>query len=381
MKGETEFNGLLVSYLLKELDADQEKYVAELIKKNQSLQQQCVELENLLGLIAIENKVNEIDINKERLVFEKMKSKVNLNADSETTFSDEDFNHDTVHANRPRKFWIAAASVMLLIAAGSLFFRSNSGKSLELQQNDVAVTPSAINIRHESNVSGKVKTILLEDGTIVTLFDKTEIEFPQNFSNNKRDIHLNGKASFKVAKDKTRPFTVYSTHISTTALGTEFVVTNYQEDNAIRVHLIEGSVVVKSVDSNSTHFATPYYLSPGQELVYDKRNATVQINIPKANSLPKPRKDIRYNDNPSMPSDKEGSWFMFNNQSLPEVFDQLSKMYDVNIKYRTNELEKLYFIGKFDKKDSLEYILRNIATMNKLNVSKDGDGYSLRKKL
>src|SRR4029078_5354651 len=113
MKGKTEFNELLVSYLLKELDADKEKYVTELIKKNQSLQQQCVEFEKLLGLIAIENKVNEIDLTKERLLFEKMKSKVNLNADSETTFSNEDFKHDTINASRTRKFWIAVASVML----------------------------------------------------------------------------------------------------------------------------------------------------------------------------------------------------------------------------------------------------------------------------
>jgi hypothetical protein len=37
-------------------------------------------------------------------------------------------------------------------------------------------------------------------------------------------------------------------------------------------------------------------------------------------------------DNPSMPH-KEGSWYMFNNQPLIEVFDELEQMFNVHIVY------------------------------------------------
>jgi len=382
MSDGSEINELLVSYLLKELDSDQEKQVAEMIKKDKALQQQCSELESLLRIIAIEKSVDQIDISEEQLVFDKkIRLGVGTVEQAETfTLDVEGLPPLAIGSSKRKKLLIAAAAVFL-IGVGLFFFTISTRHPSVLPDGTAATNSGTIKMRHESNFSGKKKTIALADGSVVTLFDQSEVDFPETFADDKRNIHLIGQAHFKVAKDKTRPFTVFSSDIATTALGTQFTVSNYQQQKTIRVHLFEGKVVVRFVDSSSGKSPTSHYLVPGQELVYDKMHATVKIKGTGLNKLNRQGSSgtTNYYDNPSMPSDREGSWFMFNDQSLPEVFDQLSQMYGVRIKYSRKELQKLYFIGKFDKDDSLEYILRNITMINKLTLLKKPDGYVVKK--
>jgi len=140
-------------------------------------------------------------------------------------------------------------------------------------------------------------------------------------------------------------------------------------------------VVIKSVDSAEDKLKTAFYLMPGQELLYNKRSVHAEVR--------KFRNDVSQNelkykgnksaDNPSLPESNDGSWFMFNNQSLPDIFDQLKAMYAIDIVYNRSELEKFYFIGKFNKSDSVEYILRSLAKTNRLKFSKENNRFIIRK--
>ena len=67
-------------------------------------------------------------------------------------------------------------------------------------------------------------TIVLEDGSKVRLLANSSISLMQPFSEKQRAIQLQGKAFFEVSHDKSRPFTVLSGNILTTALGTSFWV-------------------------------------------------------------------------------------------------------------------------------------------------------------
>jgi hypothetical protein len=71
---------------------------------------------------------------------------------------------------------------------------------------------------------------------------------------------------------------------------------------------------------------------------------------------------------------------MFNNQSLAEIFDALGDMYDVKIVYSKKDINKMYFIGSFDRADSVEYILKQIAAINNLQVDRDSNVYRVTKK-
>jgi transmembrane sensor len=71
---------------------------------------------------------------------------------------------------------------------------------------------------------------------------------------------------------------------------------------------------------------------------------------------------------------------MFNNQSLSEVFDALAAMYDVRIVYSKEDIKNMYFIGTYEKSDSIERILNEIALLNKLQISKLDNGFKIERK-
>ena len=70
---------------------------------------------------------------------------------------------------------------------------------------------------------------------------------------------------------------------------------------------------------------------------------------------------------------------MFNNQPLSEVFDELQSVYNVRIVYRTADLHKMYFIGKFDTSVSLNVLLSRMATLYHLKIIREQDKYIIGK--
>jgi len=125
-----------------------------------------------------------------------------------------------------------------------------------------------------------------------------------------------------------------------------------------------------------------FYLLPGQELVYNKEELTAKIRNYKENNLAVKRRNIKeniYQDNPSLPQNQTGPWDMFNNQALGYVFDDLANMYNVEIVYSKRDVYNKYFIGKFDKSDSIETIIKQIAALNNLKVIKKNNRYIIKK--
>ncbi|HTE11698.1 MAG TPA: FecR family protein [Chitinophagaceae bacterium] len=383
MEEKNDFEKLFISYLLNELNAEDEAYVIKAINADPVVKKDFEDFKNLLRLVHIKQNIDAIDLLQERTRLEELwKSRQRNQPVTEINQLSV-----TGETKKPVTFgWYvraiaAAASIILVLGFGWLMVYHKPVKAPSLVSKDnVAQDTEKVFTRFETNVSGQPRRFLLPDGTEVTLFDQSIVSFTTPFAGNKRDISLKGKASFKVAKDKTKPFTVYSDGISTTALGTEFSVTSFAKENIITVRLKEGKVVVKSPDSLKENFRIPFYLLPGQELVYNKQRSIAIVRKFKID----PAKD-RYvameklTDDPSLPKNNGGTWFMFNNQSLPQIFNQLELIYNVEIVYNRKDVEKLYFIGKFDKKDSLDYILKSIVTLNNLTLSKQKSKYIIHK--
>jgi hypothetical protein len=76
--------------------------------------------------------------------------------------------------------------------------------------------------------------------------------------------------------------------------------------------------------------------------------------------------------------DSLANWFMFNNQGLADVFDQLAIIYNVEIQYTNSDLHNKYFIGKLDRHDSLNKIMKDIALLNHLSVVEKEGCYIIR---
>jgi transmembrane sensor len=229
----------------------------------------------------------------------------------------------------------------------------------------------------QRNYGKKDTALVLADGSILTLSPNASVRYRADFNKyNKREIFMSGRVFFEVAKNKQKPFTVYSRNLGTTALGTAFYVDAPENAGKLSVELFEGKVVV-ALTGNPGPAGGEYYLVPGQELVFNTVTGKAHISsfLAKTNR----HSIVKEKEQPSQTPGADVS-YMFNNQTLADVLDQLSLMYGVDIQYSKATIGNIYFIGKIDRDDSLDKIIHDIAVLNKLSVKKQNGAYILRKK-
>jgi ferric-dicitrate binding protein FerR (iron transport regulator) len=99
-----------------------------------------------------------------------------------------------------------------------------------------------------------------------------------------------------------------------------------------------------------------FYLLPGDELIYNKLTAAVNLTH---------QSDSKKTG--------ENHLLVFDKEPLSEVFDQLASKYSVHIQYSNDDFANMYYIGSFDRTDSIENILTNIIKLNGLTLKKNSD--------
>lgn len=265
-----------------------------------------------------------------------------------------------------------AAALVLAIGLGWIYFNRQPQQSV-VKRSAKEESIAAV-VQHEVNTSGKEKSIQLADGSMVVLFNNSELTFEKAFT--RRYIKLIGKAFFKVAKDANRPFTVESDAITTTALGTEFTVNAFATQKQLSVRLYNGKVVIKPVTPMNNLMKSAVYLAPGQEFIYGPVTTVVRtFRTNNQSPVEEKKEETAVNDNPTLPVHSSGSWRMYNNQALSQVFDHLAISYGVTIVYDEKEVQQKYFVGQFRTTDSIEMILRLITKANKLKYTREENTY------
>jgi ferric-dicitrate binding protein FerR (iron transport regulator) len=391
MESESKYDDVVIRYLLKEAGPEEERFVLEWIKADEKNRLFVEELRKTLQLITLKQDIKKIDVDTEWEQFcnQVLKKQALVVQPDEYEIPEPEIRNGEKRGGKIYKIILAtaiAASVILIIGTGSGWFTNNYQQENKVSQqagtteNRAKIDPLMVVVQHEINTSGKIKKFTLSDGSEVALFDRSELTYKEPVNGSRRDVYLVGKADFKVAKNKAKPFTVFSGAISTTAIGTVFTVTAKQNEKYIRVRLDEGKVVVKSVKGYNRKWTKEFYMSPGQELMFDKDQQTIAIQSSE-NERVAVNKSNQEKDNPAIPHYDKRSWFMFNNQSLSEIFDALAEMYDTKIEYSKQDVKNMYFIGTYDKSDSLEKILNQIALLNNLKVTKLNDAFKIEKQI
>jgi ferric-dicitrate binding protein FerR (iron transport regulator) len=264
------------------------------------------------------------------------------------------------------KTWrrMAAAAAVLLVAG--LGWKAWTGRTKTTQTAQVATAGA---LRRQFNSGPKPVRYFMEDGSIVDLDPGSEIRYQEPFTKGgRRIVYLSGGASFEAANDPAHPLSVYSGVLETRVLGTTFTIESFDQAPYIKVLLHTGKVRVSRPSS------TDVYLLPGQELWYNKASMLATVHRPR-------RREILPARGGADSLARGPDWYMFNNQSLAQVFDQLSEMYDVKIRYSEADVHGLYFIARFEKADSLEEIMRDIALLNGLRIRKQDNAYIVSKKI
>jgi len=197
---------------------------------------------------------------------------------------------------------------------------------------------------------GKRSEITLADGTHIWLNSGSQLSYPPRFDDKSREVYLSGEAFFEVAPDKTKPFYVITSDFKIRVLGTKFNVSAYKEDQTTQTVLLEGKV---SAGKNA-FLAETVDLSPGERLVYDKKDENIR----------KDQVDV------NLYASWINGYLLFENEPTTAVFKKLERYYDQRI--ITNEkLDKITFSGKLDLRENIRDVLENISFASQVKVTED----------
>lgn len=220
--------------------------------------------------------------------------------------------------------WVAiAATVGLFIAIGGLTYLLSNGINPEYSE--------------VTNVSGKVKQVLLADGSRVDLNVGSKIIYAQKFTSEKREVFLTGEAYFNVSKDRSKPFIVRTGDISIRVLGTKFNVKAYLNESDITTTLLEGAVLI---ENSST----------------DKKKRLIPNDVYSYNQVTKAATLVNSANSSANISWRYGAIRM-EQMSMDEVCQQLERVYNVKIIILNNKLKQKRFTGELSYDENLMDIL------------------------
>lgn len=219
--------------------------------------------------------------------------------------------------------WISVAASLLMV--GGWFFIKDL--SAEIQTTQVSNIQDSDWVEQENTSSGTI-TVSLEDGSTVSLSSHSLIRFPKHFSNEKREIYLEGNAFFEVKKQPTRPFYVYANDVITKVLGTSFHVRTDEKTKLVKVDVVTGRVAVYRKPTEKENASTGVILTPNHAATYfdeQKHFVTSLVEHP----IVIPQKTI----------EKKEINFKFDDTPLTEVLQRLEDAYGIDF---TVENEKQY---------------------------------------
>jgi len=176
--------------------------------------------------------------------------------------------------------------------------------------------------------------VVLPDGSKVWLNASSSLHFPTAFVGKFREVELTGEAYFEVAKNREKPFHVKVNDIQVEVLGTHFDVNAYQDENAIRTSLLEGSVKITKGTASDL-------LKPGQQGVIKKNDNNIEIK------------------NADM--DEVIAWknglFQFDGANITAIMSEIGRWYNVDIVY-AGKVPVRSFEGKISRDAQLSDVLK-----------------------
>lgn len=382
MESKSQINELIVRSLMNDLNEEEHARLVAWINTSEENQRYFLNVKNTWQLTSVKL-TEQVDENEEWKLFRETIAARDLhvvsNSDEEELgykLIEEEGNSNKAVIYRRLLRVAVAAAVIILVGWGWMYFLNGDQRTAVATKPQQKADGTIPVIQHETNARGKEKSIALADGSMVVLFDNSELTYEKHFI--RRHIKLTGRAFFKVAKDPDRPFTVECNGITITALGTEFTVNAnaFAKQKQVMVKLYEGKVVVKPFATNNL-IKGEVYLLPGQELVYGPDTACIRSfeTESKNQDVKKEEDETPVVDNPTLPVNTKGSWHMYNNQALSQVLDHLAVTYGVSIVYNAKDVQQKYFVGRFKTTDSIEVILMLVTKATKLKYTREDNTF------
>jgi len=203
---------------------------------------------------------------------------------------------------------------------------------------------------------GKQFKLELPDGSKVWLNAGSALEYPVVFTDNKREVKLEGEAYFEIVHDARHPFLVKiadtagktGDDLTIQVLGTSFNAMAYANESKIQTTLLDGAVMLSKGGKTVR-------LLPGEAASTHWKNDQ-DLSVAKA--------DI----------EKVMSWkngmFIYNQAPLLEIMRDIERWYDVEVRYE-GDIPDTKFDGYVSRNNSLDKIL-TILNLNHVHFRIEG---------
>lgn len=203
-------------------------------------------------VIALHGGISKLEVNRQIEVVKK-KLKERSGASSEEKIIADPGSSDffvnrqgKIKGGRLKKLVLALAAACAILSFGWIIVWQKDRGAPASQQSLVQT------LIYQSPL-GQRQTILLPDSSTVILNSNSRLTVSSHFNTKDREVRLEGNAFFDVARDKDRPFIVWTGSMATKALGTAFYVHGDKRmGKDIRVDLLEGKVELKDTAMKST---------------------------------------------------------------------------------------------------------------------------------
>jgi len=228
-------------------------------------------------------------------------------------------------------WWRVAALLAVVISIGFGIWKLNH-------------TPPVQALVVMTTKAGEQKTILLSDGSEITLGPSARVAYPKQFSATSRKISLvEGEAFFSVAHEESRPFTVQiKSGLDVKVLGTSFRVSAYAHNPKVKITVATGKV---AISKQQQLLGT---LIKGQQLEYNKSNGSAAIHEAKHEEYVK---------------------ISFDGETLAEVAHKIGYIYGIKVVLADKTIEKLKCRASFTSKQRPEEILDILCSLHHLRFS------------
>ena len=249
---------------------------------------------------------------------------------------------------RKIRFLSAVASAAAVFVVGAFLWVLHDNNRLNRQvmsltaQNEKLIAipelvqgESVLNYRVNPGVKGK---ITLPDGSEVILNSASTLRTPARFENGKRVVELEGEGYFKVESNPDWPMYVRTSKgVTVKVTGTEFNLSTYSDDAALKLTLVRGKV---SLLDEKTE----------KEIIVKEKEEVVIGNQAKLEQPARKTADIKVNT-----SWKDG-YLMFDGAPIREVIKKMERWYGVDITVADARVMDNTFTASF-RSESLQQVL------------------------
>lgn len=245
-----------------------------------------------------------------------------------------------VRKMNPGTVYGIAASLALFILAG-IYFLTRS----------VSSTPWT----EVRTAARETKTILLADGSKVSLNENSTFAYPTDFQVTNRTVKLTGEAFFEVKKAEGKRFTIFAQGTKTEVIGTSFNLRAYSPKE-VKVQVVTGKVAFAKTETDDAIF-----LTPGQEGVIGEKT----VARPARKAIAEPNFQAW-----------KTKHLTFSDQRLEQVVAELENYFNIEIEIGNEALKNCRFTTSFQEPE-LQEVFEVLALTGNLKITQQGNRYTI----